>query len=220
MSKRYTIAISLVYWILAGPVSTALFASPQESRPNLLVIVADDHAAWTLGSDGDPNRATPNLDALARQGTLFQRAYCNSPVCTPSRQSLITGKLPHSIGVTQLSTRLSDDVLTIGQWLRDRNYATIAIGKMHFNGPSKHGFDVRIDTPEWERSLREHRPRGGDRAAAMAADPGPGPRVAQFRRPACGTAGRVDAVNVFRGSSDCVPQAKARATVRDDRQLL
>ncbi len=84
----------------------------------MLVIMADDHAAWTLGADGDPRRATPNLDVLARQGTMFRRAYCNSPLCTPSRQSLITGKLPHAIGVTQLTTRLSDDVLTLGEWLR------------------------------------------------------------------------------------------------------
>jgi arylsulfatase A-like enzyme len=132
------------------------------SRPNLLLIVADDHAAWTLGADGDPRRATPNLDALARQGTLFRRAYCNSPLCTPSRQSLIAGKLPHAIGVTQLLTRLSDDVLTLGEWLHDVDYATAAIGKMHFNGPSSHGFDLCIDTPEWERSLRAHPPRGGD----------------------------------------------------------
>ena len=162
MANRYIVASVLVFWILQKPVSNALSAWPLDRRPNLLIIVADDHAAWTLGSGGDPRRATPNLDALARQGTLFQRAYCNSPVCTPSRQSLITGKLPHAIGVTQLATRLSDDVLTIAHWLRDRDYATIAIGKMHFNGPSSHGFDVRIDTPSWERSLREHRPRGGD----------------------------------------------------------
>ncbi len=153
-------------WIVCGLAAQAIASAGQDpglaDRPNLLVIVADDHAAWTLGIDGDPRRATPNLDALARQGTLFSRAYCNSPVCTPSRQSLITGKLPHAIGVTQLLTSLSDDVLTLGEWLRDLDYATAAIGKMHFNGPSKHGFDVRIDTADWEERLRERRPRGGD----------------------------------------------------------
>jgi len=130
--------------------------------PNLLLIVADDHGGGTLGIEGDPRRATPNLDALARQGALFERAFCNSPLCTPSRQSLITGKLPHAIGVTQLATRLSDDALTMGEWLRDLDYQTLAIGKMHFNGPSTHGFTVRIDTPDWERDLLAHPPRGGD----------------------------------------------------------
>jgi choline-sulfatase len=147
---------------IAAPSSTAQQSAPWPASPNLLVIIADDHAAWALGIDGDPRRATPNLDALARQGTLFKRAYCNSPLCTPSRQSLITGKLPHAIGVTQLPTRLSDDVLTLGEWFRDLDFATAAIGKMHFNGPSAHGFDVRIDTPDWERNLRAHQPRGGD----------------------------------------------------------
>jgi len=115
-----------------------------------------------LGINGDPRQATPNLDALARQGVLFDRAFCNSPVCTPSRQSLITGKLPHAIGVTQLATRLSDSVLTMGEWLCDLDYQTLAIGKMHFNGPSTHGFETRLDTPDWKRELRAHPPRGGD----------------------------------------------------------
>ena len=154
--------IVLVLVLAAPAIATAGQVLGLDDRPNLLLIVADDHAAWTLGIDGDPRRATPNLDALARQGTLFSRAYCNSPVCTPSRQSLITGKLPHAIGVTQLPTRLSDDVLTLGEWLRDLKYATAAIGKMHFNGPSKHGFGLRIDTADWEKSLRKRGPRGRD----------------------------------------------------------
>jgi choline-sulfatase len=125
----------------------------------LLIVVGDDHGGGTLGIEGDPRRATPRLDALARQGVLFERAYCNSPLCTPSRQSLITGMLPHAVGVTQLATRLSDRVLTVGEWLRDRGYHTAAIGKMHFNGPSTHGFIERIDKPDWERYLRTHAPR-------------------------------------------------------------
>jgi choline-sulfatase len=127
------------------------------------LIIADDHGGGTLGIEGDPRHATPNLDALAREGVLFERAYCNSPLCTPSRQSLITGKLPHAVGVTLLNTRLSDDVLTMGEWFRDRGYRTAAIGKMHFNGPSAHGFALRLDTADWEDYLRGHPPRGGDR---------------------------------------------------------
>ena len=158
-SQRAVGASWVLVWLVLPVVSFAQHDPGLADRPNLLLIVADDHAAWTLGIDGDPRRATPNLDALGRQGTLFTRAYCNSPLCTPSRQSLITGRLPHSIGVTQLPTRLSDQVLTLGEWLRDLNYRTAAIGKMHFNGPSAHGFDLRIDTPEWERSLRQRSPR-------------------------------------------------------------
>jgi choline-sulfatase len=131
--------------------------------PNLLLIIADDHGGNYLGIAGDPHGATPNLDALARQGTWFDRAYCNSPLCTPSRQSLITGKLAHATGVTQLATRLSDEVLTLGEWFREQGYDTAAIGKMHFNGPSAHGFAERVDTADWEQELKAHPPRRGDR---------------------------------------------------------
>ena len=80
------------------------------------------------------------------------RAYCNSPLCTPSRQSLITGKLPHAIGVTQLPTRLSDDVLTLGEWLRDLDYADRwRSARCTSTAPRPTDSTVRIDTPDWER---------------------------------------------------------------------
>jgi choline-sulfatase len=130
--------------------------------PNILILISDDHAGGTMGIDGDPRQATPRLDALARQGVRFDRAYCNSPVCTPSRQSFITGRLPHAVGVTQLMTRLSDKAVTLGDWLSEEGYLTAAYGKMHFNGPSKHGFADRIDTADWRKYLETHPPEGGD----------------------------------------------------------
>ncbi len=142
---------------------TAASDAPEALRmPNILLIIGDDHAAWTLGSMGDPRRATPNLDRLASQGVLFERAYCNAPVCTPSRQSLITGKLPHAVGVTQLMTALPDGAATLGVLAARRGYETVAIGKMHFNGPSRHGFARRVDLGEWERWLKENPPPEGD----------------------------------------------------------
>jgi choline-sulfatase len=55
-------------------------------RPNFLFLLADDHAGYVLGADGNRQAETPNLDRLASEGTRFARHYCNSPVCTPSRQ--------------------------------------------------------------------------------------------------------------------------------------
>ena len=135
---------------------------PARRPPNLLVIVTDDQSALTLGAEGDAHGATPNLDALVRQGVYFDRAYCNSPMCTASRQSFISGKLPHAIGVTRLLTRLPDDVRTLAHSLGERGYRTAAIGKMHFNGPSLHGFDLRRDYPHWLKHLDSHPPEGGD----------------------------------------------------------
>jgi choline-sulfatase len=131
-------------------------------RPNVLILIADDHAAWTLGCEGDPRRATPRLDRLAAQGVRFDHAYCNSPLCTPSRQSFITGRLPHAVGVTQLTTPLPEEAVTLGDWLGGRGYRTAAIGKMHFNDRGDHGFAEQLDTPQWQRFLKSHPPAGGD----------------------------------------------------------
>ena len=219
--KNQFIVLSLVVlWPAVPTVSSAGEDRTLADRPNLLLIVADDHAAWTLGIDGDPRRATPNLDALARQGTYFKRAYCNSPLCTPSRQSLITGRFPHAIGVTQLTTRLSDDVLTLGEWLHDLDFDTAAIGKMHFNGASKHGFALRIDTPDWERSLRDHPPRGGDHRRAWRPIVDPASEWLNADARADGLASGFDAVDVLHRSRDRIPQREAVPPVRAGRQFL
>ena len=136
-------------------------ANGQAKPPNILIIIGDDHAGGTLGIDGDPRQATPHLDALARQGVRFDRAFCNAPVCTASRQSLITGRLPHAVGVTRLLTPLPDDALTLGDWLGDLGYDTTAIGKMHFNSNARHGFKQRVDSNEWSQWLDQNPPAGG-----------------------------------------------------------
>ncbi len=133
--------------------------------PNLLILIADDQASGTLGCEGDPREATPRLDQLAREGVLLQRAYCNAPVCTASRQSFLTGLYPHAVGVTRLGTALSENETTLADWLGDLGYVTAAFGKMHFNSPLRHGFQKRLDVEDWEAWLRRHPPEGGDQRA-------------------------------------------------------
>jgi choline-sulfatase len=125
--------------------------------PNFVVIIGDDHRADALGVAGSRWASTPHLDQLAREGTRFDRAYCNAPVCTASRQSLLTGLHPHTVGVTLLTTPLPENSVTLSERLRPRGYATAAIGKMHFNSPADHGFQTRIDLPDWRRwFLKQH----------------------------------------------------------------
>ncbi len=134
----------------------------ERRKPNLLLIVADDHRGGTLGIDGDPRRATPRLDELARQGVRFTKAFCNAPVCTASRQSFITGRLPHATGVTRLTTALPDTAVTLADWLAKAEYDTAGIGKMHFNSKNPHGFQERVDLHEWNEWLAVKPPEGGD----------------------------------------------------------
>src|SRR5215467_2683361 len=116
---------------LAG---SAASAWAQGSRkPNFLFILADDHAGYVLGADGNHQARTPNLDRLASEGTRFARHHCNSPVCTASRQSFFTGQMPHMAGVTRLPTPLSEDKPTLARQMKKAGYATAVFGKMHFN---------------------------------------------------------------------------------------
>ncbi|MGD9724265.1 MAG: sulfatase [Pirellulales bacterium] len=143
----------------------ALVVAPAGARatdpprpPNILLIVADDHAAYVTGAYGNAQVRTPNIDALAAGGLRFERAYCNSPVCTASRQSFLTGRYPRSIGVTRLQTPLPDAEVTLAETYKLAGFDTAAIGKMHFNSDLAHGFDLRVDAPDHRRWLRRQMP--------------------------------------------------------------
>jgi arylsulfatase A-like enzyme len=140
--------------LLAGPAAAA-----DARRPNVLWLVADDHAAYVCGAYGNKVVRTPNLDRLASEGVRFDRAYCNAPVCTASRQSFLTGRYPRTLGVTLLQTPLPDGTPTLARLLRAAGYDTAAVGKMHFNSSLTHGFDLRVDLPEHARWLKERGPR-------------------------------------------------------------
>ncbi|MCR9054643.1 MAG: sulfatase-like hydrolase/transferase [Phaeodactylibacter xiamenensis] len=71
---------------------------PAQNTPNILVLIADDWSYPHAGIYGDPVVQTPNFDRLAREGVVFDHAYCASPSCTPSRAALLTGKYPHELG--------------------------------------------------------------------------------------------------------------------------
>ncbi len=135
---------------------SAALAAQLPARPvNVLVICADDHAAYVTGAYGNAQVRTPAIDRLAASGIRFERAYCNSPVCTASRQSFLTGRYPRSIGVTQLQTALPAAEVTMAETLKLAGFDTTAIGKMHFNSDLKHGFDLRVDTPDYRKWLAE-----------------------------------------------------------------
>jgi arylsulfatase A-like enzyme len=144
--------ISAFVLTLLTAISTARGAEP--SRPNVLWICADDLAAYAIGAYGNAHAHTPNIDRLAGAGIRFDRAYCNSPVCTASRQSFLTGRYPRTIGVTQLKTALPESETTLAKILSAAGYRTAAIGKMHFNSPLKHGFELRLDLPEYQQALK------------------------------------------------------------------
>ena len=113
--------------------------------PNLLIIMSDEHAPMFSGPYGHPLVQTPNLDRLAENGITFTNAYCNSPLCMPSRMSFMTGKYIHHIGTWDNATPLASDEITWAHLLRNAGYDVVLAGKQHFGGMEQlHGFRSQL----------------------------------------------------------------------------
>src|SRR5688572_6945147 len=140
------------------------------ARPNIVLLMADQLAAPALPFHGHPVVQTPALSALAAQGKVFDAAYCNFPICAPSRYSMLSGRLPHAIGAFDNACELPSSIPTMAHYLSAAGYRTILAGKMHFVGADQlHGFSERLTTdiypaeflwvPDWSKGA-SHRPTG------------------------------------------------------------
>ena len=98
---------------------------------NILLITSDQQHWNTLGVH-NPEVRTPNLDRLAAEGTLFRRAYCPNPTCSPTRSSMITGKYPSQHGCWSLGTKLQESEQTVGDLMQAAGMHTALVGKAHF----------------------------------------------------------------------------------------
>lgn len=125
---------------------------------NVVVIIGDDHAAHAVGAYGNPHIRTPHIDRMAQRGVRFTQAYANAPLCSASRQSMLTGRYPHAAGVTLLRTSFPEAQVTIAEHLKDYNFETGVIGKTHFNNAGSHGFDTVIGRGQWQEALEENPP--------------------------------------------------------------
>ncbi len=133
---------------------------------NVVFIVSDDHHPDVLGAYGNDLIQTPNLDRLALGGIKFTNAYANSPICSASRQSMMTGKYPHATGVSMLFTPFPEHGnVTIAQFLKEKGYTTAIVGKTHFSNfvfselykegrLPNYGWDYFIDNKEYQDHLK------------------------------------------------------------------
>ena len=110
---------------------------------NVVMILSDQHSVQALGCYGNSQISTPHLDQMAAEGTVFDAAYCQGPLCVPSRTSLLTGRYCRNHGVYDNQHILAADGLTLPRWLADAGYRTCLIGKAHFNGEQYHGYQQR-----------------------------------------------------------------------------
>ena len=114
-----------------------------KKKPNILFILSDQHNSTVLGCAGNDMIRTPNLDRLAKEGVRFEQAYCQNPLCGPSRATLLTGQHCRSLGIYTNTDILEPNSCTIPRTLSANGYRTCLIGKAHFNGEQFHGYQER-----------------------------------------------------------------------------
>ena len=133
ISRRFSLAALFVTLF----VSRADIGLAAGSPMNLLIISTDEHHFSTLGCYGGKSVETPNIDWIAKNGALCTSFYATTPVCSPSRASLVSGLYPQKTPVTTNNIPLDDSIVTFAQILRRRGYATGYSGKWHLDGGGK-----------------------------------------------------------------------------------
>lgn len=138
----------LVRGLAAHPAAAA-------ERPNVLLICVDDLKPL-LGCYGQTSVKSPHLDRLATRSVLFERAYCNQAVCAPSRNALLTGLRPQTLGIYDLGTnfrRARPDAITLPQHFQKHGWRTEALGKIFHVGHGNHEDPASWSVPHWKANV-------------------------------------------------------------------
>jgi choline-sulfatase len=114
-----------------------------QKRPNILFILTDQHSPHLTGYEGNSIIRTPNLDRLAAESAVFNQAYCQDPLCVPSRSSILTGQYCRTNGIYDNQDILPANGLTFPRHFSQHGYRTCLIGKGHFNGEQFQGYQER-----------------------------------------------------------------------------
>lgn len=138
MKRMRVCFLPVLVWFLAVTVASG-------ARPNILFLIPDQWRAQAFGFAGDPNVRTPNLDRFERECVNFTQAVAGTPVCSPTRASLLTGRRPLSHGVFLNDVPLSTNAVTLAKVLKSAGYDTGCIGKWHVDG---HGSRSAFIPPE------------------------------------------------------------------------
>lgn len=163
IQPKFTIVnIALIFLMLPSIASAqAMESSERQQRPNFVFFLVDDLGWMDIGANGSSFYETPNIDKLAKEGVRFTQAYAGSPICSPTRAAILTGKNPARINLTQwiggpgnpdYERNLPLDEVLFPELLQKAGYKNLFLGKWHLNNrrgarthwPDKHGFDINV----------------------------------------------------------------------------
>src|SRR6185503_12389244 len=136
MKDLRRVALPAMITLLLTSVATQ---GQRATRPNIIFIMTDDHAAHAIGAYGSRVNKTPHLDRLAREGALLTNLFATNSICTPSRAAILTGQYSHLNGVTMFN-RFDSSRMTVARMLQQGGYHTGMFGKWHL-GSDPAGFD-------------------------------------------------------------------------------
>lgn len=163
---RITAIIMFIALLSMGIFLPASGQARKAQKPNIILIMADDVSQDDIGCYGNPAVRTPNMDKLAGQGIRFDNAYVTTSSCSPSRNSILTGRYPHNTGAAELHTPLPAQQIPFPLLLKQAGYYTVQAGKSHFGPSALRAFDQAYEGREggtggeerWVKCLQE-RPR-------------------------------------------------------------
>ncbi len=139
--------ISFVLITIVGGTACTHKTGPESSvrKPNVIILFSDQHNKKVMGFEGHPDVITPNLDKLASEAVVFDRAYCTQGICAPSRSSLMTGLTVRTMGFINNSghTSVMDDAVSMASIFKQNGYKTYAFGKRHLRDAIGEGWDVK-----------------------------------------------------------------------------
>lgn len=137
------LGLCVVYWLTLALVLWLHADSAAEPRPNVLLIVSDDQRADTISALGNDEIRTPHLDGLVRRSSVFMRAVCANPICTPSRAEILSGCSGFRTGVLDFSIKPHSGFTSFAETLQANGYRTCYIGKWHNAGrPIDYGYET------------------------------------------------------------------------------